>query len=811
MATKYDVYLGNATDQELTGFMVHSGVAKGHNRYLVNSYAQKVGAGDRQYQDNASFDYWTVKDWSSGFGHKNPEDGFLYAHADTRFPEQALLPLEPTVPGYADVPHGGHDYRTGEISLVPESPPPTDPSLISLAASTFYNTSLQESQASGATVKIKAPKGATVAIAIHELNGRYPATKLSVASTTVTTDRPVAEYVSVNLPQVTLSAETEYAIVVSCDQEAQLYHTEPHKPRGWGQTVGRVFYPAQGEGQWAAYPYAFQFMINTKESQSYLALQDERYFNLNGWDPTHDPIPYDPGVGVDGDWFSTNEFGKTIVEFAKAQGLVHAAWGTFLDQWDEGIGDWVQVYDSGGPAITDIIELDDKIWIGLGGGGYAVFDPFDNSVTTDPAQVDLWHLHKGLGLLYRSYQNDVWYTNDAVTWTGPYEVCRNPYQIRGMASMGEYVYMACDDKLYYLGPGDFVHQLAKWPSIDKRNGLGMVEWTGNLYIPIAEDIVQYSETGVMLQMGLRVGEGLPPDLQGSVYQLLSTNYFLLAIVDPPNQGASSIWAYNQQGWHNICRLPQGIGAGALYLDTSTNWLWIGSGLGAVYRATYPSAVINPIRDFSELTFCREGWVEFDEFDGRLLELLKDAEAVYINGEFIGEACCLGLYWMEEDDTDWQFLGRVDEDHVFTRWQDYTSRPEFRTLRLGFSFRTDNEHASPIIRAHMLKFLAIATDRFGWQIRLLISDYDEDLATQIEDDSDTRAAKRQLLDDLERSVHPIIYQDINGQQYEARITAANMRTERYENTALGGVKYDSIHILTIEQVTFDPYGSVIPVP
>jgi hypothetical protein len=794
----YDIYLGGMLDSALTGFMVEGGVERGLRSYLVNSYAQKVGAGDRQYQDNASFDYWTIKDWSTGFGHKNPEEGFLYAHADTRFPEQTLLPLEPTVPGYESSPHGGHDYAPGTLSLYPEATAGlTEPTA---AMSSFYNTSALEAKVSGVSVRIKAPKGAVVSASIYTLTSvtRFPDTLLNTGTAIVDTARPVAEYISVDVPETTIDPLTEYGVIITCDQECELYHTTPLSVPGFPTTIGR----AKTNNQWANYAYSFQFLVNTTETQTYIATNNDDYFNVS---------TTNQNTGETGDWFIANEFAARTVEFAKANGEMFHAWGSFLEKWDEGIGAWQQVYDSLGPDITDILEIDDKILIALGSQGMVLYNPVLDTTEVFTEQATLLHIHRGY--LYRTFGNQAWYTTDLaqpVDWQGPFTFCRTPYQIRGVASLGDWPYFSCDERLYYLGPGDFVHQLAKWPSIDSRNGGGMVEWLGNLYVPLAEDIVQYSESGVMLQMGLRVGEGLPADLQGDVYQLLATNYFLLAIVDPKDgEGAPSIWAYNQRGWHNIVLLPQDLGAGAMYLDTVDEYLWVGSGKGPKFRVTYPPAVINPVRDFSDLTFCREGWMEFDEFDGRLLELLKDGEAIYINSEFLPEGGSLGLYWQVDGDTDWRFLGTVTENHKFTRWADYNYRPEFRTIRLGFSLRTDDEHLSPIVRAHMLKFLAIVTDRLGWQLRLLVSDFDEDLSAQIGETQDDRDAKRALVKRMMTSVHPVVLRDIDGLQYETRITAANRDVQRYEMTAEDGLKYDTVHIMTFEQVSTEPLSTARP--
>ena len=153
--------------------------------------------------------------------------------------------------------------------------------------------------------------------------------------------------------------------------------------------------------------------------------------------------------------------------------------------------------------------------------------------------------------------------------------------------------------------------------------------------------MRFDVEGGLLQVGLRTGEELPVDMQGQIFALQPTSYFLMASLQPvSDDGYGSLWAYNEQGWHLIGLLPQGVAGGGVYLDVSTNpgRLYWGGDYGLLARANYPSSVVNPIRDEGDKLFSRYAWIEQDRYYGGHITLDTDWDGVYVDtaaGETIG--------------------------------------------------------------------------------------------------------------------------------------------------------------------------------
>jgi len=365
--------------------------------------------------------------------------------------------------------------------------------------------------------------------------------------------------------------------------------------------------------------------------------------------------------------------------------------------------------------------------------------------------------------------------------------------------MGDYVYVATDSGLMYVGFGDSVRGVTVWGSPSGNNGSGMIHWQGSLYIPAQESIMRWDGSN-MLPMGLDLGEGLPPDKQGNVAALASTNNWLIAGVNSRSAtDSATIWGYNGQGWHNMAVLPPGMPISCLYYRRSNQRLYAG-GAGLIFSLYLPD--IAHVVDTTSPEFAPVGWLETDWFYGGLQEVRKDMESVYILGEDISANQSVDVYWQDDDSTGWELLGTVTGNRTELRWSDYATRPNTRQIRLGLLLHTNDSTLTPIIRAVRVKFHSMIADWFRFRLPLQVSD---DQA-MLDNDLNPYNAKQQLthLLALSTQVAPIIIEDLLGVQYEAKVLDASFQIDKAEYINSEKRVSGTFH-LTVEQVTQGAYA------
>jgi hypothetical protein len=452
--------------------------------------------------------------------------------------------------------------------------------------------------------------------------------------------------------------------------------------------------------------------------------------------------------------------------------------------------------------ITDLHTDGETLYIGLGDStDYETMDGAESFTTaSEPARLfTRWN-----GYLWRAINNEVYYTADGSTWTGPVEVCPAGFSVNGLSGQGDYMMVACDDALYYIGYADLVYTVTPWGQLDpsENNGAGMVNWQGALYIPLNAGIIRY-DASTMLPVGPDLGEGLPLNRSGAIGALATQNNWLYCLVRA-TAGASTVWAYNGQGWHYVTEAPTNdeLYFTSIHYRRTNQKLYLGTNKGVIFTVVATDSP-NQI-DLDTLAYTSPyGTIETDWFYGGL-DVDKDWESVLVMGDDIDADHPVRVYWLDEDSDAWEYLGEITESGMELRWDDYSTRPISKQLCIGlglYAKSSINYQGTPIIRAVRVKFHNMVTDTWRWSIPLQVSDRQ----TMLDGDLNTYTAAQMIthLDACTKQVPPVIYQDVTGTQYECKIVDASRQVDKLEYID-GEIVTSFVYRLSLEQVTEAAY-------
>jgi hypothetical protein len=372
-----------------------------------------------------------------------------------------------------------------------------------------------------------------------------------------------------------------------------------------------------------------------------------------------------------------------------------------------------------------------------------------------------------------------------------------------MAGFGQYLYVATDEALYYVAPGDQVVGLFPWSTIDERNGRGMVVHQGALYIPVAGRILRYSEDGSLQDIWINRDDDFNNQRLGAIAALAGLSSWLVAGVNGTTDAESaSVWAYTQQGWHHLATLPPSFRLRSLYYDRVRSRLWIATDAWAIFYIHAPDWAINPYNDDDSL-YMPHGWMETGRIYSGLRELRKDWESVRVFGEFTTATDAV-VYYRDADTTDWTSLGTAAVDGEELRWSDYDERPSGRWLKLGLLLRTSSATSTPKVEAIATKLLPMITDRRSWNLAIMVHDDQE----MIDGDTNTYTADEMIahLRGLVEQVPPFIFEDVTGDQYEVKVTGSAENISQYEwLDAAQSVRIMWVVEVAVEQVTVGTYN------
>ena len=728
----------------------------------ANPFAGRVSTGG-PYSLLDTFNDWTLKDWRSGVGHNDPDEGHLFSVADTRFPSQIMLPLGWTLLntqlGAANATVTGTDYDNIAFDANNTSGGYGDQEEFA-ASMVATATSLN-----GVWVYIAAPFGTTVAARLYANSGNRPTgSALATATATSKQYRPHAHWMYIALTKTGLTNGATYHVSISHDFT---------NPEAANQYSPRCRIPA----------------VKATLKGSYRA---------------------EPG----GTWYATTNAGweiapRVIARWGSRRDIVDlVSTGTYMfvqDTYDLGKWNGTEIEAvASSPTISDIAGVGGKLWVALG-SSYATYEV---GVGISPAAGEARLFAIAGGYVWRAGDTEVWYSADGTTWEGPLTVATLGNQIRGMAALGSALYVSCDDGLYWIAPGDFVTPVVQWPQNSSTNGVGMCQWEGALYIPLYNGIMRYGADGSLLAVGPGQASALPPEVSGRVMHLLPTPHFLLATIANPNaDGYSSLWAYNVDGWHCLSIGLQGVTMRAACINPADNHLYWAGDSGLMFKTYYPPNVRNPALDLASMTFEQEGWLEYDKFIGGYWNLSKDFESIFIDRledalygganpqrrgrvQVYVQVSTLGETWYHTNNSN------RGTTAMFTFAQDF--RPTGTWLRLGILLKAQNRTETPIVRGLSLRYSTMLADRWRWVLPVLVSTSQEMLDGTL--NTYTVAQQVAHLDSLIGSVNPVYLRDIDGTTYRTKVTGVSRSVLRYEyDVPAATPNIKMIYNLTLEEM------------
>jgi hypothetical protein len=466
-------------------------------------------------------------------------------------------------------------------------------------------------------------------------------------------------------------------------------------------------------------------------------------------------------------------------------------------------------------TITDLITVGDYIYIGQGNTlNFYKMDGFET--TSDggsPAnKFALWK-----GYLYKAIGNDVYYSGDGSSWSSGFQVCFPGYEIRGMAGLGDSLYLSCDDGLYRLAPGDVVEAVCRWGRVSDDNGKYMLHYQGNIYISLDKALVKFDGAN-FLPFGVDLGEGLPEGRLGSVGGLCTTNNWIICAIDADNDlFPATIWAHNGQGWHYLLGLPPGVAPKCLHYNSYENKLAVGTDKNMAWTMKLIDAAASPfdkhsgIAKYADIYAMPHAWVELPRFYGSLREVQKDWESVYMEGDNLDDEIFVKVYWQDDDSDYWELLGTFDNGREEIRWNDPATRPNSRGIRIGLAIFSRKSNpltpvgatTTPIITALRVKFQPMVIDRFRWNLAIDVSD--EQLLLNKGPNPYTSSQMVEHLDGLLNQVPPFVFTDEGEREYEVKVVTGNRRPSKIE--WLDGAEQRRVwwtYDLVLEQVTAGEY-------
>ena len=202
---------------------------------------------------------------------------------------------------------------------------------------------------------------------------------------------------------------------------------------------------------------------------------------------------------------------------------------------------------------------------------------------------------------------------------------------------------------------------------DQNAGLGVAVWQGDLYISVGLSTYRIGggATSVVDLVGWERDDGSP--FEGRIVQLLATDNYLLALVQPLVAGGDSyIMAYNRVAWWALRKLD----------GSHSHTMWVGDHAGGYYlymndsdvltRLSYPRGIINPsiltTNEYADVAEAITPWFRAAEPDIDKVALNLRAE---IHGGALDESRYVEVdYQMRSEDDDgttWREVTWRDKD------------------------------------------------------------------------------------------------------------------------------------------------------
>lgn len=755
-------------------------VLKDVNSYSMtpaNQMAVKLGTGAGNYDDLENWAAWLMDDWSAGAGQKRGDDpGFDFATADTRFGGQIILPplaYNLCQPWDAAARFFPESY-TNTMLVVDDTTTPyvAWKTLPAVANATQY--------------------GHNIAILFQPLE----ANTVVVLTPGYRNDGTGAFTWSASLTAITCAAVKYYP------EFYQLAGTTVAVPAGstgyykLQVTAGSINFPM-------FYTDQDSVLLTSANGSTWAAGTASRY----------------PWITRTTSTFTLA--GNTGMMLSWAGTVYFATHDRQLLSWTSGAG-WTQlsaVHGVSGAMPCAMVVVDGVIWTAYTGSTtlykWTIGGGSSNSVLSTTA---LWVKD----YIYRADGNDLYYTADGTTWVALGAVGANGSLIRDICNLAGETYIATDDGLYVVAPGEYIVPVSEWPTrtlgttntatkIYPSNPIRMVNWQGSIYIAMRNTLYRFDQGGSLINLSLTLNSALPSDWQGNIVCLGSSAFFLYAgvstdsttgtITDPDiDTGFSSVWAYNGQGWHCVMQLPRGVKPATCPIEVETvgNRILVMTNSG-IMASDLPDSLANPYEDARDTPFTFASHVEFEWFDGGLREVRKDFESVYIASEGITSTNAVRVYWMDDDSTAWEALGTFTSNNQEMRWSDSSTRPNTKRLKLRLQHlnSSTDPYSTPRVDAVRVKYAPMVADRWRWQFPIIVADsqvmMDGSLNVQ------TAAQMVTSLNGLIQRVAPFTFVDVDNTSYTVKITSATKQVLEMEQLPSGTRIFTYIYNLTVEQV------------
>lgn len=730
-------------------------------RSNANQMAAKLGTGAGDYSDLQSWTAFAMDNWEAGVGKKDPDaGGFLYADSETRWANRLQLPMALIPATQSDTTNFALNTGYAPGILKPES-------TVAIGSTQTVRKIAKRIKGNGTRL---------IGVLIYLANDDTITSTIDVALMTDST----------SLPSVVLTTSTEY---INNTYGYSCHYVE------FDVLLG------SGTHYWISVTPTTALDIMTVP------------IDVSSADPTADGMAWYNGsvwaAYTDGRMLieavmgmppATEQINKLI--YFPATGFMYAAAGETLYKQETDADVWEAVTTAFGSDITDLHTDGDTLYIGLGDS--TNYQTMDGAEAFTAAAVPRRIFTRWNGYLWAAINNEVYYYNGSV-WSAAIEVCPSGFSVNGLSGQGDYMFVACDDALYYIGYADYVYSVTTWGQLDPSEdfGKGMVNWQGALYIPLNAGIIRY-DASTMLPVGPDLGEGLPLNRSGAIGALATQNNWLYCLVRA-TAGASTIWAYNGQGWHYVTEAPTNdeLYFTSIHYRRTNQKLYLGTNKGVIFTIVATDSA--NAMDLDTLAYTTPyGTIETDWIYGGLKDVDKDWESVTIMGDDIDANHPIRVYWLDEDSTAWEYLGECTANGQELRWDDYTTRPNSKQLCIGlglYAKSSVNYQGTPIVRAVRVKYHNMVTDTWRWSFPLQVSDSQ----TMLDGALNTYTAAQQVahLDALTKQVPPVILTDVSGEQYECKIVDASRQIDKLEYID-GALRESFVYRLSLEQVTEEPY-------
>jgi len=738
-----------------------------YQQSLANPWAAKIGTGSGEYDDLEEYSAWLMDDWRAGVGLLPADgNGFLFGSAETRFKNKLFLSglwktrsrgtpsTEWTGPGaYLDLGSLNNTITLGtggdydKLAIRHPTGSINDAWLFArIPSGGGITLSSYGGPDDGDPDAVNPPaNNSDTATADEEREDFY----WLEFSGFFAANSGAYEYIVIEPSDPSILVE----IPLIADPDSNDYQT---KSGGTWSTVS-------GSG------YMFPFVFDVSET-----------FGMVGFVRT-------PGWGPDDDMGMVNERQINTT-------TTHA----------DGFDYWTLEGSQRSSNIVDFELFNGELYLAQGTSGMEKYTGSTFSSVTLSGSGDSSVLTKWNFYMYSAYANKVQYTSDGSTWSSEHTICSSDLTITAMAGLGAEndIYCATTGGLFRFAEGDFSFGVFPFGSVDDANGKGMTNYQGDLYIPADGTLYRYGQNGTILDVWISQEEDLPAERIGNIKALAAVNQYLVAFVDPTETGGKpSAWAWNGEGWHHLATLPQGLLAKALYYDRTNSHLWFGcsTSIDDTAMSFYmyiPEGAANPLRD-SAYEYQPFAWLETDWFYGGLRELDKDWESVYISGDNLSSDILANVYWKDDASTQWESLGSFTSNRQEIRWSDTTTRPNSKQIKIGVLMQTDDQTVTPVVRAIRIKYHAMVNDRKRWQLVVKAADEQRmlDGSNNVYDAGQIRAQ----IDAAATQVTPVIFEALNGTEYNVKVQQHYETPEKFEVLFDGTIRYDTNHALTLMEV------------